>query len=157
MTIELLDSAAANVRIVDDLCMTCGEAGSVGGYSYSISQHINSTTEECCVKTKVKNQYFHCFVWPASWGRERETETRRRRHRGRETRHIDLKGFSPYITVRSTLQPPLEREHLVNTSSSGQSLQSDFTLIWLHEDTQSEVHMLLCKMKNKKIEDTSHF
>lgn len=62
MTIELLDSAAANVRIVDDLCMTCGEAGSVGGYSYSISQHINSTTEECCVKTKVKNQYFHCFV-----------------------------------------------------------------------------------------------
>ena len=61
-------------------CMTCGEAGSVGGYSYSISQHINSTTEECCAKTKVKNQYFHCFVWPASWGRERERERERRRH-----------------------------------------------------------------------------
>lgn len=43
--------------------------------------------------------------------RDKDTEKTKRR----ETRHIDLEGFSPYITVRSTLQPPLEREHEVNT------------------------------------------
>lgn len=72
-----------------------------------------------------KKQYFHCFVWLGAEGeRHRHGEKTWRR----ETRHIDLKGFSPYIAVRSTLQPPLEREHVVNTSSSGQSLLSDFTL-----------------------------
>lgn len=71
-----------------------------------------------------KKQYFH-FVWLGAEGeRHRHGEKTWRR----ETRHIDLKGFSPYIAVRSTLQPPLEREHVVNTSSSGQSLLSDFTL-----------------------------
>lgn len=72
-----------------------------------------------------KKQYFLCFVWLGAEGeRHRHGEKTWRR----ETRHIDLKGFSPYIAVRSTLQPPLEREHVVNTSSSGQSLLSDFTL-----------------------------
>lgn len=72
-----------------------------------------------------KKQYFQSFVWLGAEGeRHRHGEKTWRR----ETRHIDLKGFSPYIAVRSTLQPPLEREHVVNTSSSGQSLLSDFTL-----------------------------
>lgn len=62
------------------------------------------------------------------WGAEGERHRHGEKTWRRETRHIDLKGFSPYIAVRSTLQPPLEREHVVNTSSSGQSLLSDFTL-----------------------------
>ena len=108
-------------------CVTCGETGSVGGYCYSISQHINSTIEECCVKQKWKiNISTALFDWRAE-GRERHGDTERR-HRGERQDTLIWMGFSPYITVRSTLQPPLEREHVVNTSSSGQSLQSDYTL-----------------------------
>ncbi len=72
-------------------CMTCDETGSVGGYCYSISQHINSTIEGCRVKTNVKNQCFHCFVWLASWGRE--TKTRKRRHRGERQDTLILSGL----------------------------------------------------------------
>lgn len=80
------------------------------------------------------------------WRAEEERRRHREKTQRRKTGHIDLKGFSPYITVRSTLQPPLEREHVVNTSSSSQSLHFH----WLHENTPSKVHMLLCKMFKKQ-------
>lgn len=88
--------------------------------------HYKQHCVDSCVKTKVKNQYFSTALF--DWGAEGERHRHGERTGRRETRHIDLKGFSPYITVRSTLQPPLEREHVVNISSSGQSLLSDFTL-----------------------------
>lgn len=81
---------------------------------------------EMVCKNKSEKSIFPLFWWTVEL-RERDGDTERRQRR--ETRHIDLNGFSPYITVRSTLQPPLEREHVVNSSSSSQSLQSDFTLI----------------------------
>lgn len=81
--------------------------------------------------------------------REKDGDTERR-HRGERQDTLILRGFSPYITVRSTLQPPLEREHVVNTSSSG-----PVPAVWLHsyslhENMQSKVPMLLCKMQKKK-------
>lgn len=58
--------------------------------------------------------------------RERDKDTERG-HRGGGQDTLILRGFNPYITVRSTLQPPLEREHVVNTLSAGRPLNCDIT------------------------------
>lgn len=111
--------------------MTCGEAvqaatAPLQHLTGALSQHINSLIEECCVKNKSEKSMFPLLCLTGEL-RERDGDTERRQRR--KTRHIDLNGFSPYITVRSTLQPPLEREHVVNISSSGKSMQSESTLI----------------------------
>lgn len=100
--------------------MTCGEAGSVGAYCRSGTQYTKSTIDDCCFKNKREKSIFPLL---SLTGRERKRDgDTKRRQRGEGQDTLILRGLSPYITVRSTLQPPLEREHVVNTSSSGQSL-----------------------------------
>lgn len=100
--------------------MTCGEAGSVGGYCRSGSQYTKSTIDDCCFKNKREKSIF--LSLSLTGGERRKDGDTKRRQRGEGQDTLILRGLSPYITVRSTLQPPLEREHVVNTSSSGQCL-----------------------------------
>lgn len=97
----------------------------------------NTYTEGCCYLNKWKiNTTAGLFDYWAEEERQDREKTQRRK-----TGHTDLKGFSPYITVRSTLQPPLERECLVNTSV----LAFPLHFHWLHTKP-SEVYVLNCKI-----------
>ena len=78
-----------------------------------------------CVNTKGARWLFRCM-----FDARAEGERHGQGHKG-ETRHIDLKEFSPYITVRRTLQSPLEREQGVIITNRGQPLKSDFQK-WIH-------------------------
>lgn len=73
---------------------------------------------ECCIQNTSEKMIFSTALF--DFRAEEERQRHRERTQRKNTGHTDLKGFSPYITVRSTLQSPLERECVVNTSINGQ-------------------------------------
>lgn len=112
--------------------------GSVGYYCSSISKYVNNKHRGMLLsiykwKIDISTALFDCR---AEERRDREKTWRRK------TGHTDLKGFSPYITVRSTLQPPLERECVVNTPVLAFSLHSH----WLQKEP-SKLYVLTCKIQ----------
>lgn len=72
--------------------MTCGEAGSVGGYCCSSSQYIKSTIEECCFKNKSEKKSIFPLLCLTGELRKRDGDTERR-HRGERQDTLILRGL----------------------------------------------------------------
>lgn len=119
-------------------CMTCGEIESVGSHCCNISQHINSTIEECCVKTKVRKSMFPLLCLTAEL-RERDEDVEKGHKEERQDTLIQ-RGLVLTSLWEALFSLPWKESMwlILEAISSPCSLTS---FLCLHENKQSKANL----------------